>query len=437
MNGMAEQSSGPVSKRTFIHRIVGGLFFLAVGMAAYSLYVALRSPDSQETVLLGQRTFAAGSPAGLRVLVRHRSTGQPIGDARVVLKLSNKKADAAELGSFATDENGTLSAAFNFPKVAPGKYDLVVEVSSPVGHDRVVREVEAHHPLRLVVTSDKPLYQPGQTIHLRSLLLNGRTQKPFPGEPIVFEILDAKGNKVFKESRMSSAFGIASADFELASELNLGRYEIRASSGEATVARSVEVKRYVLPKFKIQVGTAKAYYLPGEAVAGTIEASYFFGKPVAGAEVKLTLLDREKRTRTDSFGKASFNFLLPDQPAELSATQDVASLDLKAELRDTAGHIEEKTVPLTLARRELTISVMPEAGALDHRACRWLACRLRTDRERYALSKRPGRRDNAQNYSHRIAPATGPHRTGHRRPRHKPTPSIRSRLPCPTAAPQA
>src|SRR5690349_16227641 len=120
MNDISSSGAG----RTVVYRIAGGLFFLAVGMAAYSLYVAVRSPDAQETVLLGQRSFAAGSPAGLRVLVRHRSTGQPIGDARVVLKLRGKSGVAEHLGSFGTDQNGTLSAAFNFPKVAPGKYDL-------------------------------------------------------------------------------------------------------------------------------------------------------------------------------------------------------------------------------------------------------------------------------------------------------------------------
>ena len=69
--------------------VLFGLLFVA-GVAGYSLYVAIHEPDPQETVILGQTKLAAGSPAGLRILVRNRVSGKPVGDASVEISLSGK-----------------------------------------------------------------------------------------------------------------------------------------------------------------------------------------------------------------------------------------------------------------------------------------------------------------------------------------------------------
>ena len=237
-------------RRNPIMRIaVGIILTFVLAVAAYSIYVAVHEPDPQETVVLGQTKLAAGSPAALRILVRNRVSGKPIKGAEVELSLRSK-ATNVKLGSFHTDVTGSLGDSIDIPEMPPGQYELILDSKSSFGRDHVVKKVEVQHPSRVFLSSDKPIYQPGQTIHLRSLTVNGRTQKPFAGEAVTFEVKDPKGNKVFKETRKSSGFGIASVDFVLASELNLGRYEICAIAGATTTERSVEVKRYVLPKFK-------------------------------------------------------------------------------------------------------------------------------------------------------------------------------------------
>ena len=232
-------------------------------LGIYSIYVATYTPDPQETVILGQTKIAAGSPAALRVLVRNRVTGRPVTGAQVELTLEGKPHVFVKLGSFHTDTAGSVADAVDIPDLPPGDYDLVIDASSSLGRDHVVKKVEVQQPARILLSSDKPIYQPGQIIHLRSLALNERTQKPFANQPVTFEVSDSQGNKVFKETHQSSAFGIASADFVLATELNQGRFAISASSGAATTEHNVEVKRYVLPKFKIAITTDNPYYLAG------------------------------------------------------------------------------------------------------------------------------------------------------------------------------
>ena len=96
---------------------------------------------------------------------------------------------------------------------------------------------------------------------------------------------DARGNKVCKEAQPLSRFGVAAVDFTLADEVNMGVYTLRALLPEGQSEKKVRVERYVLPKFKSALTTDKPFYLPGETVNGSVQADYFFGKPVAGGNV--------------------------------------------------------------------------------------------------------------------------------------------------------
>jgi uncharacterized protein YfaS (alpha-2-macroglobulin family) len=361
-----------VKKSTFLNFSGLTLAMLMLAVAAYSIFIAVHQADPQETVVLGQTQLAAGSPAGFRVLVRNRVSGQPVKGAKLHVSLISKTSGAISLGSFVADRTGTFDGSLNVPDVAPGDYEIIVDTSSRLGRDHIVRKIQVLRPARLFLSCDKPIYQPGQTIHMRSLMLNARTGKPFTNEPVTFEVSDSNGNKVFKESLKSSAFGIASTDFVLATELNLGRYRLAAVAGPTTVERTVEVKQYVLPKFKVHVVTDQAYYLPGQAVSGTVEAHYFFGKPVGNATIKLAASTLEEKPvcvamlsgQTDAVGKFPFHFVLPDFFVGLPQKNAHAVLDLTAEVQDAAAHSEKTTASLTVAQNDLEIAAIPETGSL-------------------------------------------------------------------------
>jgi type II secretory pathway pseudopilin PulG/5-hydroxyisourate hydrolase-like protein (transthyretin family) len=371
----SDSQSNPASqikspRKPAVNLVVFFVLSLVAAIAGYSIYVAVREPDPQETVILGQTKLAAGSPAGVRIVVRNRVSGKPVAGAKVEVALQGKANGTIRLGTFQTDSDGSLGESINIPEIPPGEYQLIVDAASSLGSDHVAKKIEVQNPARVLLSCDKPIYQPGQTIHLRSLALNGRTEKPLANEAVTFEVSDPKGNKVFKETRKTSTFGIASTDFVLATELNLGRYELRAMTGAATVERTVEIKRYALPKFKVQITTDKSYYLPGETVSGSIAADYFFGKPVGGGTVKLTAATFQEKPmvisdlngRTDEAGKYSFHFILPDFFTGMPQKNEQAFLDLNAEVRDSAGHVEEKTLSLSVAQNALEVAVIPEAG---------------------------------------------------------------------------
>jgi hypothetical protein len=233
---------------------------LIVGLLLYSGYVAKYRPDSQGTIVLGQTTLFTDSNAALRILVRDCTNSLPVAAAQVRLAIKGQGI-SHELGKFVTGQDGSLSEAVHVPTVPPGKYNLIIDSRSKIGKDHIVRPITVKYAHQMYLTTDKPVYQPGQTIHMRALLLNKMSLKPFAHQPILFEILDAKGNKVFKSDLISSEYGIASCDFELAHEINLGQYQILVTTGETESQKAVTVKPYVLPRFKIEVATDKAFYV--------------------------------------------------------------------------------------------------------------------------------------------------------------------------------
>ena len=138
------------------------------------------------------------------------------------------------------------------------------------------------------VATDKPLYQPGQLIHIRALCLGAFDLKPVADSQLVFEVEDSKGNKVFKREYKTSKHGIAAIDFQLASEVNQGDYHVRAILGDRTAERTVAVKPFVLPKFKVELTADRKFYLPRQTIKADLQIDYFFGKPVAGGKFKVT-----------------------------------------------------------------------------------------------------------------------------------------------------
>ena len=199
---------------------------------------------------------------------------------------------------------------------------------TPLGHVETTETVQLEDKVSVLLTSEKPIYQPSQTIHLRALALNRADRHAAGGRAVTFEVEDPRGNKVFRKGTATDNFGVASAEFTLADEVNLGAYHIRAKLGEARASNAeltVNVERYVLPKFRVTIefdsknGKPKRDYQPGDHVTGAVKANYFFGKPMDNASVtiKASAMDVGafrsgiSKGRTDRDGDYRFDLSCP------------------------------------------------------------------------------------------------------------------------------
>ncbi|MBI2921682.1 MAG: hypothetical protein HYY18_11420 [Planctomycetes bacterium] len=321
------------------------------------------------------KTLVAGTRAGARVATVKTfalDRVEPFAGALVEVYLRSSEEKLVFSGK--TGEDGRVEAAFDVPDVAPAAYILEVRAGAPgetLSTSQQVQVRPAADAVRILLVSDKPLYQPCQVMHLRALALREDDLHPAAGT-VVFEVEDSKGNKVFKRPAELSAHGVASTDFQLADEVLLGDYRASAKLGNASTEKTVAVKKYVLPKFKVVAGADKAWYLPREVVKGTVQADYFFGKPVAGAEVKVKASTFDAAfhefatvsTKTDAAGAAEFEVTLPDYFAGQPLEKGNAYVQLEVSVTDGAEHAESVVKTFNVANGAIQLAAVPESGKL-------------------------------------------------------------------------
>ncbi|MEZ4635595.1 MAG: MG2 domain-containing protein [Caldilineaceae bacterium] len=309
-----------------------------------------------------------GSSATLLVQGWMNNENVPAADAEVTISLSS----GDQLFSGRTDDAGLLLANFAVPAdVETGAQTLSVEVRTEDESAAYDETVYIGRTYSVLVSTDKPVYQPGQVIHARTLALNSLALAAAEDETIVFTVDDPEGNRLARQEIATSEWGIAAADFELDSQAMSGDYIVTASHGPNTSSRSVEVKPYNLPRFKVDFAPDRTYYLPGDVARGTVSANYFFGKPVAGGEVRIEgFLGSQQIApifeisgETDADGNYSYEFIVPDSFIGQLGNES-AEIDLTVTVIDTAAHAESIDDTVTVAEQPLLLDAVAESGVL-------------------------------------------------------------------------
>ena len=334
-------------------------------------YASLK-PTPYDLRILGQNQWLTDSDATVRVAMLNRDTGRPIPDVPVELSLLSPGGRSIKLVSFQTTTESTVSPRFRVPDVELGEYQLVVKATTDGSVERIDEQVTLKRKWKLMLSTDKPVYQPGQKILLRALALRRPDLKPITGQKATFTIVDPKGNMVFKQDDVSSKFGITSTECLLAREIITGDYEINVRIGDTESTRTVKVEKYVLPKFKVDLTFDKPFYQPAEQATVTVQSDYFFGKPVTDAKVRLqaftidvepTLL-MEREISTDENGKATYQFRLPEQLIGREQNSGDAEIKMFATVVDTAGQTQTAAVSRVVTAEPIRISIIPESATL-------------------------------------------------------------------------
>ncbi len=362
-----------LGSRRFWTAAVAVVVVAMVAVGAWTAIVAARQASPAEAVLYGQDQLTPGLPASFRVLVRDGRDGTPIAGAEVAVALVAAGGERLALGRGRSADDGFVTVAHELPAdLAEGDYRVEATTSSRLGASTVARTAAVRRSFRTLITTDKPIYQPGQVIHLRTLTLATADRRPAAGQAVVLEVQDAKGNKVFKLPTTTSAFGVAAADFVLADQVATGDYTVSAIVADATSTKSVNVSRYVLPKFRVDLTPARRSYAPGEVVEADLVAAYTFGQPVAGAAVEVVASEMVESLqpfatvagRTDREGRWHLTLPLKEAFVGQELTRGDAFVTLAATVTDTAGHPQVATVQLAVSAAPIRVAVLPESGEL-------------------------------------------------------------------------
>jgi uncharacterized protein YfaS (alpha-2-macroglobulin family) len=141
------------------------------------------------------------------------------------------------------------------------------------------------------VYTDRPVYRPGHTAHYKVILRtrSGERYSVPSGERVRILIEDPTGKQVGENTVAVSPFGTVHGDLALAADAALGYYSISVGSegGQRYQATGgFHVEEYKKPEYEVKVTPASPRVLEGNTIEATIEARYFFGEPVANANLK-------------------------------------------------------------------------------------------------------------------------------------------------------
>ena len=347
---------------------------MVVGLAALGggqLYWSAQKAEL-ETVVSAPTELAPGARASVQVSLNSRQGGV-LKDAPVKAALV-KGTQRWPLFEGKTDAEGRVSAEFTLPEDAPDQPSLEITAVGLGETDVVTQPLVVRPELKLHLSTDKPLYQPGQTIHVRALALNGGTLTPASGRLLTIVVLDPKGNRLGLREVTLGKFGVGSFDFELADGIATGTYAVKAmvqtaknDLNPANTELKVEVQRYTLPKFAITLTPERDGYLAGETLKLRLLARTFFGKPVAKANVRALLVRNngvvltQSTAETSGDGDAELSFALP---TSLGSPGSPEPLRVQVEVKDAAGQMESKQWGTVVGRELLSLALIPAQGAL-------------------------------------------------------------------------
>ncbi|UCE13547.1 MAG: hypothetical protein JSV04_15380, partial [Candidatus Heimdallarchaeota archaeon] len=174
-------------------------------------------------------------------------------------------------------------------------------------------------PYEFVVTTDKPIYSPGESIQTRFLLWKNDylkvTKEPVQGS-FSLKILSPSQHVLLNHQVDTNSYGVATYSFSLDTDCELGTYTIITQKEETVSSYEIRIDKYEKPSFRVSITLDREYVPPGELISGNVSAEYYFGKPVSGSEVEVAVGDLDVLTGiTDTDGYWEFEYRLPGEEA--------------------------------------------------------------------------------------------------------------------------
>lgn len=332
-------------------------------------------------VVEAPRVLPADAPAEVRI----RTTdvdGDPLpGTPHVVVRT----ATGAKLAEpeVVTGSDGVSVARIPADAGRPGER-IAVEVSATFGAagERRATTVMLRDDRRLLgrVSTDKPLYRPGEPIRVRSVVLERFRLTPAGDVGVTLTLSDPRGGKV-AEQQIPSVDGVAAWEFPIDPSAPGGEWTVTLASMDGSfpeVRQPVQVRAYRPPRLKTDIELDRDAYGPGgKGEAWCTVARAEGGVPTGASCQAIVTVDGAEVSRTPlkvpSSGALSVPFTLPATIRE--------GRGLLALVIDDGGTVETatKTIPITIDR--LAIECFPESGDLVAGIANRVYVRVRDSRQ--------------------------------------------------------
>ena len=323
------------------------------GAEAGAYVVTVGDDDWESTVLVLRSDLEVVVKASRRevlTFVQDMRTGNPAKD--VELLVSNGTAVAA---TGKTGADGVFKTSLDALKDLGDVRVFALRSSHAAAFNLPLAGLQLSTGLKAkgYLYTDRPAYLPGETVSMRGILRDVKDGSyAVPGDPAFsVRINDPQGRLLSVEDVKLSKFGTFDATLALPAQAAIGTYTMTAVNGHSlSFQGTFEVRVFKLEKIKMAMDFPRRVWFRGEKIESTLQAEYYWGEPLAGRVLRVTLPDRRiERITTDEEGKATFTF---DTTAMAPGSQLAfnASLD---------GENVTVTESVTLARLGFSISAKP------------------------------------------------------------------------------
>ncbi len=141
--------------------------------------------------------------------------------------------------------------------------------------------------------TDRAIYRPGQKVYFKGIFRaddDARYSLPTGVLTVPVTISDDQGKELYSEDLPLSEMGTVYGELALSDDAALGYYNISARLDDQTFGTGFRVAEYRKPEFQVKVETDRDAYVQGDEIKVTVEATYFFGGPVANARLDWAVL---------------------------------------------------------------------------------------------------------------------------------------------------
>ena len=213
-------------------------------------------------------------------------TAQPIVGATVELVLTQGESRRATIAQ--TDAQGDVWFAVDTTGMSTGGWHKTIHYTLPPKADGTAaggglggsETIEFAPAIVTQLTTDRPVYEPDQTLRWRLTSVHRVTGRPQTGSANVV-ITDPHGTQVWRGTTALDDRGMAAGTLPLGRDARRGGWTIRATIGDETAIHGFRFKRVTLAPFAITTEQI------GEATHGKlrvrVKATYPYGEPVKGA----------------------------------------------------------------------------------------------------------------------------------------------------------
>lgn len=225
----------------------------------------------------------------------------------------------------------------------------------------ITKYYEASATKRTYIMTDKPLYQPGETIWFRADLRATSTLQGGAPVGLTMTLTSPRGS-IVAQKRVLAQGGLARNDFKLPDEIDGGEYTLALIADDGTQdQKQLVINTYQAPRLQKTLEMLRKAYGEGDTVAAAIEIKRATGEPFADKDLTgiITIDDAELpriKLKTDKEGKTTARFALP---AKLARGDGLLTI-----MADDGGVTESVQKRIPIVMKKLDLAVFPEGGDL-------------------------------------------------------------------------